>query len=152
MQRNPRKIKVWASLLPPLEKNNPVGGTIVPKRYLIMNCLYFLSLSNKACQNKLCLTAKDRFGPWQTTKELNSGKLCFYWHPVPPAVPVLNHIPIPFGPVVCELASPGVKSVAEMQGLGENVFLNCPPGELQRERPPHRASERHRKWRIVREI
>lgn len=113
---NPQEDKGLASLLPPLKKNNSVGGAIVPKRYLIMNCLYFLPLSNKACQNKPCLNAKDRFGPWQTTKELNSGKLGFCWHPVPPAGSVINHTPILFCPVVCELASPGVKSVAKVPG------------------------------------
>ena len=36
---------------------------------------------------------------------------------LPPTVPKWDHIPILFRPVVHELASPGVKSVAKMLGL-----------------------------------
>lgn len=110
----PQQDRGLASLLSPVKKNNSVREAIVPRRCLIMNCLSFLPLSNKACQNKLCLSTTDRFGPWQITKELSSRKLGFYWHNVPPAIPMFNHSPILFFPVVCELASPAVKSVAKI--------------------------------------
>lgn len=106
-----------------------------------MNCLSFLPLSNKAGQNKLCLSTKDRFGPWQITKELNSKelnsrKLVFYWHTVPPAIPMFNHSSILFCPVVCELAIPVVKSVAKIPDSEIVHLTTLSFWKLQRERSP----------------
>lgn len=51
---------------------------------------------------------------------------------LPPTVPKWDHIPIFFCPVVHELASPGVKSIAKILGLKYYALEHCPHGELQR--------------------